>query len=131
MTIKFAQVSGLLLTVLSMGILTTAVAQAETTPPNSLPQALDQLISGHSGDYLSNRTLGRQLTRIFGLGFPEQEMDLDAGSLAVSLKELMYLQNSTDTTLRVADLPTPYSTSLLTLPRRQPSIGTEFIFENR
>ncbi|MBU6228873.1 MAG: hypothetical protein KGQ93_04175 [Cyanobacteria bacterium REEB459] len=131
MTIKLPQLGGLFLSIISVGITTTARVHAQTAASTSLPEALNQATSSHSGDYLGNRTLGRQLTRILGVGFPEQEMELDAGTLAALVKELVYLQNSRDPILRVGDLPTPYTTSLLTLPRPQSSIGTEFIFENR
>ncbi|MFZ4640394.1 MAG: hypothetical protein ACOYMP_08350 [Nodosilinea sp.] len=131
MAIKFTQISGLVLTVLSVGILTVPNAQAENATPTTIPQTVDNLISTHSGNYLSNRTFGRQITRIFGFGFPEQELESDARNSMVAFKELMYLQNSTDPILRVTDLPSPYNTSLLTLPRRQSSVGTGFIFENR
>ncbi|HIK46349.1 MAG TPA: hypothetical protein IGR64_15930 [Leptolyngbyaceae cyanobacterium M65_K2018_010] len=105
--------------------------QTSSTPPETIPEAFDRLVSTYSGTYFENRSLGRQLGNIFGFGFPERELDWDGHATAVTYRDMMQLQNTAGPTLRVPDLATPYSTSLLTMPSsRAPYVGTEFIFES-
>ena len=96
----------------------------------TIPDAFEDLMSNYSGDFFSNRTIGRQAARMAGFGFPEKELEWDANATHTAFRELLLLQNTADPTLRVPDLANPYTSSLLTMPSTQsPLVGTEFIFE--
>jgi hypothetical protein len=131
MAIQFKHISGMLALLTACTVAPAAMAQE--TPPHELqtiPEALNDLMSTYSGDFFINRTMGRQGGRIVGFGFPDRELEWDANATATAFQELMLLQNTADPTLRVPDLANPYNSSLLTMPSSQvPLVGTEFIFE--
>ncbi|MGF1566957.1 MAG: hypothetical protein ACFCVD_02580 [Nodosilinea sp.] len=132
MGIKLKHISKLTLSLLAgVAMAAPATLAQEARAPQTIPEAMDDLLSTYSGDYFSNRTLTRQAANIFGFGFPERELDWDLNATTAAVQDLMRLQNTLDPTIRVPDLATPYSTSLLTGPSGSaPNVGTEFIFES-
>lgn len=131
MAIRLAQVSGTVGLVAAMLAFAPSALSQEAQPQlPTIPDAFDDLMSTYSGDFFSNRTIHRQGSRIVGFSFPEKELEWDANATSTVFRELMLLQNTADPTLRVPDLATPYTSSLLTVPSTQvPLVGTEFIFE--
>jgi hypothetical protein len=132
MAIRLKHISGaLVIAAAIVGMAPASWAQeTSSTPPQTIPSAFDDLMSTYSGTYFDNRTISRQWQRIVGFGFPERELDWDANATTTAFQDLMRLQNTIDPTLRVPDLASPYTSSLLTMPSSQsPSVGTEFIFE--
>ena len=131
MAIRRVQISGMAgLVAATLAFAPAVSAQEMETQLPTIPDALEDLMSNYSGDFFSNRTIGRQGARIAGFGFPEKELEWDASATSEVFHELMLLQNTVDPTLRVPDLATPYTSSLLTMPSTQsPLVGTEFIFE--
>lgn len=99
--------------------------------PQTIPDAINDLMSTYSGTYFENRSIARQTQLVLGLSFRDREIDWDANAINQAYQDLMVLQNTLDPFLRVPDLPNPYNTSLLTMPGGQGStVGTEFIFES-
>ncbi len=133
MAIRLKHISGALM-VLTMATVAAPAGwaqEASRSTTQTIPDAFTELMSTFSGDYFSNRTISRQAARIAGFGFPERELDWDTHATSAAFQDLMRLQNTVDPTLRVPDLNTPYSSSLLTMPSRQsPATGSEFIFES-
>ncbi|MFZ4676089.1 MAG: hypothetical protein ACOYM4_10410 [Nodosilinea sp.] len=129
MGIQLNHVSGLTLALLTAAAVGAPMGQAQETAPQTIPDALNELTSTYSGTYFENRTLGRQF-RNWGFGFPERELDWDADATSVAVSDILLLQGTVDPTIRVPDLATPFTTTLLTKPSSQsPYVGSEFIFE--
>lgn len=130
MGIRLQHISGLTLAMVAAVAMTAPSARAQEAN-RTIPEAMDDLMSTYSGDYFSNRTISRQAGRLVGFGFPERELDWDVNATTTAFNDLMRLQNTVDPTIRVPDLATPFSTTLLTMPSSQsPYVGTEFIFES-
>jgi hypothetical protein len=131
MGIQLNHISGLTLALLAAAAVVAPVGSAQDAPPETIPTAVNGLLSTYSGDYYRNRGIARQANRIIGFSFPERELDWDADATAAAVRDIWRLQNTVDPTLRVPDLATPFSSSLQTLPTGQaPAIGSEFIFES-
>ena len=129
MGIQLNHISGLTLALLTAAAVGAPIGQAQETAPQTSPDALNELTSTYSGTYFENRTLGRQF-RNWGFGFPERELDWDADATSVAVSDILLLQGTVDPTIRVPDLATPFTTTLLTKPSSQsPYVGSEFIFE--
>ena len=132
MAIRLMGFSSITLALVALTSLAAPRALGQETRPLTLPEAMGELASTYSQDYFRNRSMGRQVGRIFGFGFPERELEWDAHALSVASRDAMYRQNSMDPTLRVPDLTNPYTTSLLTMTGTgSASVGTQFIFEGR
>ncbi|HEY9764073.1 MAG TPA: hypothetical protein V6D07_16190 [Trichocoleus sp.] len=110
-----------------------------TTEVKTIPAGFEDLFYGYSGTYFDNRTIGEQISNLFGSGgldsarFPEREIEWDANAIHQAYVAHLALQNTLDPTLRVPDLPNPFTTSLLLSPTAQPAgpvVGSEFIFES-
>ena len=99
----------------------------------SIPDAVEGILERRSGNYYKNRSIFSQTGFITGLGgFPEQRLNRDARALSGAYRELMILQNQNTPTVRVPDLPNPYTTSVQLLPTSQFNsrvIGSELNFE--
>lgn len=118
---------------------TTAIAQeAPRTRSGNIPDAMDELFFGNSGDYYYNRTIWRQANFILGFGgfgsasFPEREIEWDAEAIHRAYLFLMEEQTTTTPLVRVPDLYNPYNTSVQLLPSSQVGsrvTGSEFVFE--
>lgn len=113
-----------------------SAAQANEPPiveSAHIPDAVDEIFFLNTGSYALNRTVGGQLSTMFGVGdFPEQDIVTDAYAVFDVYNYLLEQQTRTDATIRVPDLENPYTTSILFLPMSSPSgavSGSEFIFE--
>lgn len=109
-----------------------------TTEAKTIPAGFEDLFFGYSGTFFDNRTTGGQFSNLFGPGgfdgarFPEHEIEWDANAIHQAYVAHLALQNTFDPTIRVPDLPNPYTSSLLVAPSSQsfgPVVGSEFIFE--
>ncbi|HEY9881618.1 MAG TPA: hypothetical protein V6D29_24410 [Leptolyngbyaceae cyanobacterium] len=109
-----------------------------TTEVKTVPAGFGDLFYGYSGTYFDNRTIGGQFSNLFGPGgwdsarFPEHEIEWDSDAIHRAFVDHLALQNTLDPTLRVPDLPNPFTTTLLLSPTSQssgPVVGSEFIFE--
>ena len=116
----------------------TAKAQEIVLAEPTVLDTVNDINYNFSGDYHRNRSIGRQLDNIFGLGgiggatFWEREIDRDAEALETAYYELMFLQTRNTPTIRVPDLRNPYTTSVQLLPLSQTNSrvgGSEFNFE--
>jgi hypothetical protein len=131
MGIQLNHISGLTLALLVAAAVVAPPGHSQETSPQTVPDALDELTTTYSGDYFRNRGMTRQAKRIVGLGYPERELEWDSNATAEAVRDLWMLQSTADPTLRVPDLATPFTTSLLTMPSSsRPSVGSEFIFES-
>lgn len=116
-----------------------AMAQdASAEQPQRVLEAFDELFNTYSGNYFEDRTFGAQLRLLTGPGgidsarWPEREIMYDANALHHAQIDLMALQTRQDPTLRVPDLPNPYSMTLQTMPSAQLGgsyVGSEFVYE--
>ncbi|WP_035991139.1 hypothetical protein [Leptolyngbya sp. KIOST-1] len=130
MGIQLNHISGLTLALLAAAVIAPA-GHAQDTAPQTIPDALDALTTTYSGDFFRNRGITRQAKRILGLDFPERALEWDSNATSAAVRDILLLQNTSDPTIRVPDLATPFTSSLLTSPvGAGPSIGSEFIFES-
>lgn len=106
---------------------------ASAQEPQAVLETLEDIIENRSGDYFQTRSLGGQISFITGLGgFPENRIRRDAESISGAYDELLILQTQNTSTLRVPDLPNPYTTSVQLLPASQFDsrvVGSELNFE--
>lgn len=131
MGIQLNHISGMTLALLAAAAVIAPAGHSQETSPQTVPDALDELITTYSGDYFRNRGITRQAKRIVGLSFPERELDWDSDATAEAVRDLWVLQAAADPILRVPDLANPFTTSLLTMPSSsRPTVGSEFIFES-
>ncbi|WP_017298443.1 hypothetical protein [Nodosilinea nodulosa] len=131
MGIQLNHISGLTLALLAMAAVAAPAGHAQDTTPQTIPAAMDDLVTNYSGDFFRNRGIVRQGKRILGLDFPERSLEWDSNATAAAVRDIMALQNTSDPTIRVPDLATPYSSSLLTMPTSSaPYVGSEFVFES-
>jgi len=131
MDIKLTHLAGATLSLLAVAAVSASEARAQSVEaPQTIPDAMEEILSDQSGNFYTNRSFGRQLGNIFGFGFRDREVLADSANLSREFDALMRYQNTSDPTIRVPDLANPYTASLLTLPSSQvPTVGTEFIFE--
>ncbi|MEL6813861.1 MAG: hypothetical protein AAFP03_03490 [Cyanobacteria bacterium J06598_3] len=115
-----------------------AVATSATFAPTAVAQerildAVENISEHRSGDYYTHLTTGSKIGFITGLGgFADQRVNADAAALARAYRELMMLQTQNTATVRVPDLPNPYTSSVQLLPTSQINsrvIGSELNFE--
>ncbi|MBD2108027.1 hypothetical protein [Nodosilinea sp. FACHB-13] len=129
MGIQLNHISGLTLALLAAAVVVAPAGQSQETP-QTIPEAMDELTTTYSGDFFRNRGLTRQAKRLFGLDFPDRSLDWDGNATAAAVRDILLLQNTSDPTIRVPDLASPYTTTLLTQPSTSvPYVGSEFIFE--
>ena len=113
----------------------TSVTKADeppTTSPAYIPDAVNEIFFGNSPSFNQRRSLGGQLSTMFGVGgFPEQNIMQDGYDVFNAYNYLLELQTQSDPTLRVPDLMNPYNTSVQFLPTNGSGVvsGSEFIFE--
>ncbi|MEL6224297.1 MAG: hypothetical protein AAFQ57_14825 [Cyanobacteria bacterium J06626_14] len=82
----------------------------------TIPEAFDDAFFSHDETFFNNRTLPRQVSWIFGLGFPENEMWKDGEAFHELYREVFEQQISTTPRIRTPDLVNPYETSLILTP---------------
>ena len=109
----------------------TPIASAQDT--ESLLDTLEDITQRQSGDYYTHRTRLSEINFITGFGgFPDQRVNRDAAATTKAFKELLILQTQNTPTVRVPDLPNPYTTSVQLLPASQFNsrvVGSELNFE--
>lgn len=107
----------------------TPIASAQET----VLDALEDISEHRSGDYYTHLTTFSKIGFITGLGgFADQRVNADAAALSGAYQELMLLQTQNTATVRVPDLPNPYTSSVQLLPTSQINsrvIGSELNFE--
>lgn len=91
----------------------TSPAQAQQAPEN-VAEAMTRAVFDRSGDIYANAGIGRQATQLFGLSYPEQEFLSDAQLIDQIYREGMRQQTSKNSVVRTADLPNPFTSSVLT-----------------
>jgi len=130
-TLKRVALSTLLGTIGLVGV-ATCFAPAASAQQTVL-ETVEDLTGRRSGNYYKNRSSFSQVSFITGLGgFPDQRLNADARALSEAYNELMMLQTQNTATIRVPDLPNPYTTSVQLLPTSQFNsrvIGSELNFE--
>ncbi len=113
-----------------LGAISPIVSAQETEP---LLDTLEGITERRSGDYYKHRTSLSQFNFITGLGgFADQRVNRDAAATSGAYQELLILQTQSTPTVRVPDLPNPYTTSVQLLPASQFNsrvVGSELNFE--
>jgi hypothetical protein len=121
--------------VLGIGAAMTVLAILAPTASaqETVLDAVEDVSEHRSGDFHRNRSIFSQIQFITGMGgFPEQRIHQDTAALAEAHRELMVLQTQNTATVRVPDLPNPYTTSVQLLPTSQLNsrvVGSELNFE--
>ena len=114
-------------------IATTVVLTPAANAQRTVLEAVEDISEHRSGNYYKHRSIFSQIGFITGLGgFPEQRLNRDAAALSGAYQELMILQTQNTATIRVPDLPNPYTSSVQLLPTSQINsrvIGSELNFE--
>lgn len=82
----------------------------------TIPEEFDDQFFSHGETYYNNRTLPRQVSWLFGIGFPENELNADGDAINELYAEVLEAQYSTTPRVRTPDLETPYATSLSLTP---------------
>ncbi|MEO0536961.1 MAG: hypothetical protein AAF215_24265 [Cyanobacteria bacterium P01_A01_bin.123] len=141
MGIRTKRVIGTIGAAIAASLAFSTVANAQQAPrtgAQTIPEAVDEILSSNSGTYFENRTLWRQFSFIAGPGFfgnaafPELESERDAEAIALVTRYLLAEQSVRDPYLRVPDLRNPYDSSMQLLPTTQSGsrvVGSELIFE--
>ncbi len=135
MAIKVESVIGRLLCVAAgaLAVVGTVASTAQAQEPQSVRDAIEDITEQRSGDFFSNRSFGGQFSFLTGLGgFSEQRLMRDSAALSGAVDELWILQTQNTATIRVPDLPNPYTTSVQLLPASQFNsrvVGSELSFE--
>jgi hypothetical protein len=109
---KLQAIGFVVLAVISAGCLAPQ-ANAEA-PVETVADAVTRAIFNKSGDIYRNTEIDRQATFLFGLSYPEHEYLSD--SLSVNKIYQDVLRQRASEPVRTADLPNPFSSSLLTSP---------------
>ncbi len=121
-----------LFTTLTTALLAPA-ASAQENQPQTIPDAVESIIENRSGDYYHHLTTPSRISFITGIGgFADQRLAKDATALTAAVRELTILQTQNTPTVRVPDLPNPYTSSVQLLPASQNNsrvIGSELNFE--
>jgi hypothetical protein len=80
----------------------------------TVADAVNKAIFNQSGDIYRNTGIDRQATLLFGLSYPEHEYLSDAQSIGRIYNDA--LRQRASEPVRTADLPNPFTESLLTSP---------------
>ncbi|MGB3291549.1 MAG: hypothetical protein WBB01_00995 [Phormidesmis sp.] len=114
---------------IALTVLLSPAASAQET----VLDTLEDLGSRRSGDYYDHLSPISKIRFITGIGgFPDQRVNRDAQALSRAYQELLVLQTQNTVTIRVPDLPNPYTTSVQLLPTSQINsrvVGSELNFE--
>ena len=131
--------TGLLSAVTAIAVVAAVAAIAALAPaakaqePETVLNAVERISEQRSGDYYRNRSFSSRLSFITGIGgFPEHSLNRDTAALSGTVEELFILQTQNTPTVRVPDLPNPYTTSVQLLPTSQFNsrvVGSELNFE--
>jgi hypothetical protein len=98
--------------------LTIAATSCFPTPAQaeSIPAAVDRAMFDQTGDTFQNTGIDRQFTMLFGLSYSDNNGVNDARAVDNIYRDL--LRQRAGVPIRTADLPDPFSSSLLTNPAR-------------
>ncbi len=114
---------------IAIAALTAPAASAQET----VLETLGDLTNRRSGNYYDHLSALSKIGFITGLGgFPDQRINRDTEALSEAYQELLVLQTQNTPTIRVPDLPNPYTTSVQLLPASQINsrvVGSELNFE--
>jgi hypothetical protein len=91
-----------------------------------IQKEFDNAFWGHDRDYYTNRTFTGQLKWMFG-PFPENSMNKDGKEINKLYREMMYQQTNTGPVVRTLDLPSPFRSSLRTLPPTVVAVPIEVV----
>lgn len=115
-------IAGLAITLLPAGFCRDAIAQSNEEFPvvqgvrfGQVTHEFENAFFSNNRDFAGNRTLTGQLKRIFG-PFPENSMFRDARAVNELYRETFFKQMNSGPILRTIDLPSPFQSSLRTLP---------------
>ncbi len=125
----FLTIAGVIVATATVSAVSASAASAQET----VLDAVENISEQRAGDYYRNRSAFSQIRFITGLGgFPDQRINRDAAALSEAYQELLVLQAQSTATIRVPDLPNPYTTSVQLLPTSQLNsrvVGSELNFE--
>ena len=117
----------------AMVVLGAIAPTASAQEADTVLDAVENISERRSGNYYRHRTRASQINFITGLGgFADQRVNRDAAALSQAYEELLLLQTQSTATVRVPDLPNPYTTSVQLLPASQFNsrvVGSELNFE--
>jgi hypothetical protein len=88
--------------------------QVQAEEASTIGDAMTRALFNQSGDIYRNRNIDRQATLLFGLSFPEHEYFNDAQAVNKIYQD--GIRQRTSTPIRTADLPNPFTSSLLSNP---------------
>ena len=116
------------------GAIAITVSLAPTaSAQETVLETVEDLSNRRSGDYFDHLSAFSKIRFITGLGgFPDQRFNRDARAIHEAYEELLVLQTQNTATIRVPDLPNPYTTSVQLLPTSQINsrvVGSELNFE--
>lgn len=115
--------------VVSVSFARPAIAQtaqsstSQATISSRTPSVQDAVLRAYysnDGDFFRNRGVVGQLNWLFG-PFVENQVTGDGAAVNRVYQDALRQQNSSDPTVRTADLENPYNTSLQLLPTASPS----------
>ena len=134
MTIGMRSMASSTLALVSAMVVLGAIAPVVSAQENEpLLDTLRGITENSSGNYYTHRSKISQINFITGLGgFTDQRVNRDAAATSAAFKELLILQTQNTPTVRVPDLPNPYTTSVQLLPASQFNsrvVGSELNFE--
>jgi hypothetical protein len=102
----------------TIGFVTLAVVTAGYFAPQAhaetVAEAVNKALFNHSGDIYRNMGIDRQATLLLGLSYPEHEYSKDAQSVNRIYQDV--LRQRASEPVSTADLPNPFTGSLLTSP---------------
>ncbi len=130
MDVRSKSVLSLMALAAASTVSTAAMAQEKPTttfkPLVSIPDAVDRAFFGSAESF---QDVGRQTGALIGVPkFPENAIARDAAHVHRIYRDLLHQQVSSGPIIRTVDLPNPYNTSILTLPKTNVSnrvIGSE------
>jgi hypothetical protein len=85
--------------------------QVQAQEVSTIGDAMTRALFNESGDFYNNTGIGRQATLLFGLSFPDHESVNDAYALDKIYQTA--IRQRVSTPIRTADLPNPFTSSLL------------------
>lgn len=114
MNFRIATWMGLSVLVASPMVLSQPAVGQELS--GSIQGEFEDAFFSHDEIFFNNRSIARQVSFLFGLGFPDNEIVND-GERVHEVYETVFMQQTTSGPLiRTPDLANPYQTSLFTSP---------------
>ncbi len=82
----------------------------------SIQAEFEDAFFSHDENFFNNRSVARQVSYLFGIGFPDVEITRDGERVHEVYETVLRQQTNSGPILLTPDLPNPYSTSLLLSP---------------